>query len=90
MTRIESIGFSSETKTTLKHLADQAKHNKDLPLFHRIMGLLLISQKWDVESVAEAYGVTPRSVYYWITRFLKDRFTWLIVNSYKKNGAEKN
>ena len=62
MTRIESIGFSSEIKTTLKHLADEAKHNKDLPLFHRIMGLLLISQKWDIESVAEAYGVTPRSV----------------------------
>ena len=89
MIYIENISFTSETLKRLESLVQKANKENNLRQFKRIMALLLISKKTPIAQIAEAYQVSIRSVYHWLSKFLKDRFTWLIVNNYKKNGRKK-
>lgn len=78
MTRV-SIRISGGTSKQLNGVLARAYRAGDLPLVKRVSALLAIGRGETVETIAESLGVSPSTVYGWLTTFLVEGVMGLTV-----------
>lgn len=82
------ISFRSNTKKCLGREIDTALKLNNFRLFKITKSLLLIANNSTFEEVAQLFHVSTRTVYTWVSRFMRERFSWLLGLHYKGRGAK--
>ena len=80
------LTFEKETKKQLEKLAKNASKSNDLRMFRITKSLLLLVDGTPLESVADLFHVTVRTVYNWVKMFMTKRFAWLFGLHCKRMG----
>jgi transposase len=76
---------------TIKRLNDElvtAQKLNNLRLYKKVKALLLIGQQYHMDDVANLLNVNARTIYNWFSRFLIERFSWLLGYHYRGRGRK--
>lgn len=78
-------------KETVKKLEKELKNAQklnNLKLFKIIKSLLSIAEGTSIEDISRVLGVCERTIFNWLSRFMWERFSWLLWMSYKGRGRK--
>jgi len=82
------VTFSKRTIKRLEKTVSTALKLNNLRLFKLAKSLLMVSEGYSIEHIADFFKTDPRSVYNWLKRFMYERFTWLNGLHYKGRGVK--
>ena len=82
------IHFENQTVKRLEKEVQSALKLNNFRLFKISKSLLLIANNDDIINIAELFQVNTRTIYNWVSRFMVERFSWLMGLHYKGRGAK--
>jgi len=80
--------FSNPTVKKLQRELKVAQSFNNLRLYKITWCLLLIHEQRDIHEIADLLNVSVKTVYNWITRFLLERFSWLVCHHFQGRGRK--
>jgi len=80
------LKVGEETMERLKKELLTAQRPDNFRLCRTVKSLLLISEGESVEKIAKIFGISVRTVFGWLSRFMWERFSWLGRMHYKGRG----
>lgn len=82
------ILFENQTVKRLEKEVQSALKLNNFRLFKISKSLLLIANREDIVDIAELFQVSTRTIYNWVSRFMVERFSWLLGLHYRGRGAK--
>ena len=82
------ISFRNNTIKCLEKEINTAIKLNNFRLFKISKSLLLIANDVTFEEVAQLFHLNTRTVYTWVSKFMRERFSWLSGLHYKGRGAK--
>lgn len=82
------ILFENQTVKRLEKEVQSALKLNNFRLFKISKSLLLIANNGDIVDIAELFQVTTRTIYNWVSRFMVERFSWLLGLHYRGRGTK--
>jgi transposase len=82
------ILFENQTVKRLEKEVQSALKLNNFRLFKISRSLLLIANNNDIVDIAELFQVNTRTIYNWVSRFMVERFSWLLGLHYRGRGAK--
>ncbi len=82
------ILFEKQTVKRLEKEVQSALKLNNLRLFKISKSILLIANHEDIVDIAELFQVNTRTIYNWVSRFMVERFSWLLGLHYRGRGAK--
>ncbi len=82
------ILFKNQTVKRLEQEVQSALKLNNFRLFKISKSLLLFAKNNDIVDIAELFQVNTRTIYNWISRFMVERFSWLLGLHYRGRGAK--
>ena len=82
------ILFEKQTVKRLEQEVQSALKLNNFRLFKISKSLLLFAKNNDIADIAELFQVNTRTIYNWISRFMVERFSWLLGLHYRGRGAK--
>ena len=82
------ILFENQTAKRLEKEVQSALKLNNFRLFKISKSLLLIANNDDIVDIAELFQVNTRTIYNWVSRFMVERFSWLLGLHYRGRGAK--
>ena len=66
----------------------EAQKLNNLRLYKIVKAMLLIADEHPIGTIAKLLNVSPRTIFNWISRFLSQRFSWLMEYHYHGRGRK--
>jgi transposase len=82
------ISLQNSTKIRLNKELNIAIKLKNMRLFKICKALLMLADKISPAKIAELFHISKRTVYVWVSRFMTERFSWLLGFHYQGRGAK--
>ena len=82
------ILFKNQTVKRLEKEVQSALKLNNFKLFKISKSLLLFAKNNDIADIAELFQVNTRTIYNWISRFMVERFSWLLGLHYRGRCAK--
>ncbi len=82
------ILFEKQTVKRLEKEVQSALKLNNFRLFKISKSLLLFAKNNDIVDIAELFQVNTRTIYNWVSRFMVERFSWLLGLHYRGRGAK--
>ncbi len=82
------IHFKNQTVKHLEKEVQSALKLNNFRLFKISKSLLLIANNDDIANIAELFQVSTRTIYNWVSRFMVERFSWLLGLHYRGRGPK--
>ena len=82
------ILFKKQTVKRLEKEVQAALKLNNFRLFKISKSLLLIANNDDIADIAKLFQVNTRTIYNWVSRFMVERFSWLLGLHYRGRGAK--
>ena len=82
------IRFSKITQKRLESELKTAQRLNNLRFYKITKAMLMISDEYPSSTIADILNVSTRTIFYWSSRFLAERFTWLLGYHYRGRGRK--
>jgi len=82
------IALTKAVKNRLERELKTAQRLSNLRLYKISKSILMIAEDYPIQEVARVFNVTTRTVSNWLSRFLVERFSWLLGYHYRGRGRK--
>jgi len=82
------VKYSKKVVARLEKELIAAQCLNNLRLFKMVKALLLVNEGYCIEDIATLLNLSPRTIYNWLSKFLTQRFGWLLFYHYRGRGCK--
>ena len=80
--------FHNRTVKRLEKSVQKATELNNFRLFKIAKSLLMVANDTSIADIASFLNLSERTIYNWISRFIVERFTWILGFHYKGRGRK--
>ena len=84
------IRFGKSNYKRLENELKTAQRLNNLRLYKITKALLMIADEYRISTIAEILNVSTRTIFHWLSKFLAERFSWLLGYHYHGRGRKSN
>ena len=82
------IRFGKSSYKRLESELKTAQRFNNLRFYKITKALLMIADEYRISTIAEILNVSTRTIFYWLSKFLAERFSWLLGYHYRGRGRK--
>ena len=82
------IRFDKSNYKRLESGLKTAQRLNNLRLYKISKAMLMIADEYRISTIAEILNVSTRTIFYWLSKFLVERFSWLLGYHYRGRGRK--
>jgi transposase len=80
------VRFGKSNYKRLESELKTAQRLNNLRLYKISKAMLMIADEYRISTIAEILNVSTRTIFYWLSKFLAERFSWLLGYHYRGRG----